>query len=110
MHSRTSDGVRAETPAASEPVTFSCWSSDGVVHVLLGNLESGWMGDSRFARRVTVVLPRARLGLTPHGTYVLRAEGDGAPIAALDDRDAELRFTLVVPPQGCVVARLEAQQ
>ena len=36
-------GVRAVAPASHEPVTMSCWSSGGVVNVLLGNLESGWM-------------------------------------------------------------------
>jgi hypothetical protein len=108
MFARTPDGVRAEPPPASEPVTFSCWSSGGKVHVLLGNLESGWMGDSRFARRATVVLPRTRLGLSPRGAYVLQPDGGGAPLVALDAEAPDLRFTVEVPPQGMLLARLEA--
>jgi hypothetical protein len=103
-----SHGVRAVAPAAHEPVTFSCWSSGGVVHVLLGNLESGWMGDSRFARHVTVVLPRARLGLDAKRGYSLRVEGSDVAEVALDPDAAELQFALEVPPQGCVLARLES--
>jgi len=105
-----SHGVRASAPASHEPLTFSCWSSGGVVHVLLGNLESGWMGDSRFGRTVTVVLPRARLGLDAEHEYHLRAEGALAPVEAIDPGAAELQFTLTVPPQGCVLARLETNQ
>ncbi|HYM67098.1 MAG TPA: hypothetical protein VEW68_07395, partial [Patescibacteria group bacterium] len=99
-------GVRVAAPAAHEPVTFSCWSSGGVVHVLLGNLESGWMGDSRFARHVTVVLPRARLGLDPKREYQLAVEGAATMQKAVDGRAAELEFRLEVPPQGCLLARL----
>ncbi|HEX7264714.1 MAG TPA: hypothetical protein VF383_11105 [Candidatus Dormibacteraeota bacterium] len=110
MQARTNDGVRIEPAAASEPVTFSCWSSGGIVHVLLGNLESGWMGDSRFSRRVTVILPRARLGLQPATAYALHPDGGGTPYSAHDGGAEELRFTIDVPPQGCVVARLETSR
>jgi hypothetical protein len=78
------------------------------VHVLLGNLESGWMGDSRFTRRVTVVLPRGRLGLDATAPYVLRPDGGGEAYIAHDAGAAELRFSVEVPPQGCLLARLEA--
>jgi hypothetical protein len=108
MQSRTTEGVRAEPPPASEPVAFSCWSSGGTVHVLLGNLESGWMGDSRFTRRVTLVLPRGRLGLDATTEYVLRPDGGGDAYVAQDAGAAELRFSVEVPPQGCLLARLEA--
>jgi hypothetical protein len=102
-----SQGVRAEPPRSSEPVTFSCWSSAGTVHVLLGNLESGWMGDSRFPRRVTVVLPRERLGLDAKAEYHLRTDGGMSAYEALDPGATELRFTLEVPAQGCLLAQLE---
>ncbi len=110
MQSGTTQGVRAEPFPAGEPVTFSCWSSGGTVHVLLGNLESGWMGDSRFVRRVTVVLPRARLELDPEAVYVLRPDDGGEPYPALDAAASDLRFSLEVPPQGCLLARLEARR
>ena len=100
----TSGGVRLEPPPAHEPVTFHCWTSGGSVHVLLGNLESGWMGDSRFPRSVTVVLPRSRVGLDQTKRYVLKPDDATRPIAAQDPASADLRFALEVPPQGCVHA------
>ena len=99
-----SGGIRLEPPPANEPVTFHCWSSAGTVHVLLGNLESGWMGDSRFSRRATVVLPRSRVGLDLVKRYVLNPDDGSQPIAAEDPASADLRFTVDVPAQGCVHA------
>jgi hypothetical protein len=96
-----SGGVRVEPVPAHEPVAFHCWSSDAVVHVLLGNLESGWMGDSRFARRVTIVLPRVRLGLDAHRSYAIQPDVGNDRIQADDPSASDLRFTIEVPPQGC---------
>jgi hypothetical protein len=100
-----SGGVHVEQVPAAEPVAFHCWSSGGAVHVLLGNLESGWMGDSRFARSVTVVLPRERLGLDRREQYLLEPEG-GPAIAAADPTASDLRYRVEVPAQGCVHAVL----
>lgn len=104
---RTTGGVRVEPVAVHEPVTIQVWRSGGLVHVLAGNLESRWLGDARFARRATVVLPRARLGLDDAARYRLEVvNGDTPPIAAADPGAPELRYPIVVPPEGCVVARL----
>lgn len=95
--------------AAHEPVTVSCWRSGGAIHLLLGNLESGWMGDARFARRVTVALPRARLGLPARSDLVavpLNVEGPAiAPDA--DSSPEVVRFSLTVGPAACLVLRVE---
>lgn len=101
-----SGGVHLEHPPASQPVAFHCWSSAGSVHVLLGNLESGWMGDSRFPRTVTVVLPRARLHLDPTRHYALEPDDGATPVSADDPIADVLRFVVEVPPQGCVHAVL----
>ncbi|HEX2681453.1 MAG TPA: hypothetical protein VHQ03_09185, partial [Candidatus Dormibacteraeota bacterium] len=92
--SAAAGGVSVEQVPAAQPIAFQCWKSGGRVHVLLGNLESGWMGDSRYARRVKVSLPRKRLGLDENKRYAL--EG-----AAADASDEVLRFAVEVPPQGC---------
>ncbi len=102
-------GLSVEPMAAHEPVTVSCWRSDGQVHLLLGNLESGWIGDSRFARHVTVRLPRARVGLEPGVAYQgVHLNGGNEPLATDDELDGSVvSFTIEVPPQGCIVLRLE---
>jgi hypothetical protein len=77
----------------------------------LGNLESGWMGDSRFPRRVTLDVPAQRVGLTPGTRYRACAVNvDTPPTEA--DADAPpgvLRFSVGVPASGCLVLRLEPE-
>lgn len=101
-------GISVAPVAAHEPVTVSCWRSGGVIHLLLGNLESGWMGDARFPRRVTLRLPRERLGLDPGTDVVCLPRNIEAPGIAPDaDSSAEeLRFTVTVPPAACLVLRV----
>ena len=55
----------------AQPVAFHLWRSAGLVHVLLGNLETGLTGDARTGRQVTLVLNRQHLGLGVGG-YSLR--------------------------------------
>jgi hypothetical protein len=102
-------GFSVEQMAAHEPVTVGCWRSGGRIHLLLGNLESGWMGDSRFARRATVHLPRERFGLAPEATYrAVRINGDAPALSADPGSPPDVvSFTIEVPPQGCVVLRIE---
>ncbi|OGN80932.1 MAG: hypothetical protein A2X23_10710 [Chloroflexi bacterium GWC2_73_18] len=105
-------GVRVEPVAPHEPVAVHCWRSDGAVHVLAGNLESRWLGDARFPRRATVVLPRGRLGIDDGDRYALWPIDGGAAEARPIEPDpggdgAELRFTVEVPAEGFLVARLE---
>ena len=101
-------GVRCDDVAVHEPVAVHCWRSGGSVHVLLGNLESGWMGDARFERRVSVVLPVARCGLVSGTAYALRPVGGGEAIhPAGSSTHGELRFELSVAPEWFAVFRLE---
>jgi hypothetical protein len=110
LAARTPRGVRVEPVAVHEPVTVQVWRSGGVIHVLAGNLESRWLGDSRFPRRATVILPLERLELEPGRPYVLRVINADAPaLRPHGDDPTELRFQIPVPPEGCVVARLEPQ-
>ncbi len=105
---RAAGGLSVDAVAVHEPVTVGCWRSAGRIHLLLGNLESGWMGDSRFVRRVRVVLPCGRFALT--GGERLRVVGLGThTLGALVVTVGEeaLELGLEVPPQGCLVVRLE---
>jgi hypothetical protein len=103
-----SGGLSVDQLTAHEPVTVSAWRSNGAVHLLFGNLESGWMGDSRFTRHVTVRLPRARFELDPGCAYRARQVNGQAP--AIEDQSGDLETVVLsvdVPPQGCIVLRLE---
>jgi len=63
--------------AFAQPVAFHMWRSDGRVHILLGNLETGLTGDARTERRVTLHLNRRHLGIGA-GEFVLREKtGEG---------------------------------
>ncbi len=96
-------GSRAEAVALHEPVCWHAWVSDGAVHVLVGNLESGWLGDSRHARRVVIHLGDSVISLLPPGPLQLEplTHEDGEAIVSVGSR-----FEIDVPPEGCRVLRL----
>ena len=100
-------GLSVAEVAAHEPVTVSCWRSGGAVYLLFGNLESGWMGDARFPRQVTVRLPRARFGLPDGDLVAVPINRDGP--AVRPDRDSTVErpgFTFTVAPAACLVVRI----
>lgn len=49
--------LSVEPHSIHQPVSVHGWVSRGVLRILLGNLESGWLGDSRYERRVTILVP-----------------------------------------------------
>lgn len=103
-------GLSVEPVVPHEPVAVSCWRSGGIIHILLGNLESGWMGDSRFSRSVRLRLPLARLGLDAsldHVAVPLNRPGP-AVRAWRDMANGSLELDLSVGPSDCLVVRLEA--
>ncbi|MGE0138977.1 MAG: hypothetical protein AB7R77_14235, partial [Ilumatobacteraceae bacterium] len=91
------------------PVAFHAWRSAGVVHVLLGNLETGEFGDSRLERQVELRLSRRELG-PPEGDLVLRRlDGTGpdeVALARIDDVMSRAAVTLA--PESAVVYRIVA--
>jgi hypothetical protein len=70
--------VRVEPPQVHRPVTVHAWRHGQGTTLLLGNLETGWVGDSRSARCASITVDGGR-------TW----------------RRVE------VPPEGCVVVELE---
>ncbi|MCC5947351.1 MAG: hypothetical protein JJT89_02755 [Nitriliruptoraceae bacterium] len=96
-------GNHADPVALHEPVTWHLWRSAGTVHVLVGNLESGWLGDARHPRRVRIVLDAEGLGLDPDTAYQLSpaTPDDGDPVPG-----AGLAFVVDVPPEGCRMLHL----
>jgi hypothetical protein len=101
-------GLAVDAVATHEPVTVSCWRSRGAVYLLLGNLESGWMGDARHPRRATVAVPRDRLGVEP-GTRVVGVPVNVEGPAVVDEAGPDepvVRLSVTVAPEGCLVLRL----
>jgi hypothetical protein len=63
--------------ARANPVAFHAWRSRGIVHLLLGNLETGELGDSRVARNVCIRLSAGELGLADGDVALRRIDGNG---------------------------------
>ncbi|HUY52942.1 MAG TPA: hypothetical protein VMV92_45810 [Streptosporangiaceae bacterium] len=105
-----SAGIRTEQVPVELPVTIQSWRSGGTVYVLAGNLESGWVGDSRSVRVATVVIPRARAGLGSGQVSVAIAAASGEDASISCDEEAGLiRLTIQVPASGCVLARVGSE-
>jgi hypothetical protein len=106
-----SAGVRTADVPVALPVTIQAWRSEAAVYVLAGNLESGWVGDSRSTRTATVEIPRHRAGMGPGAmaAAIAAASGEGASVSC--EQDARLiRLTIHVPASGCVLARVSGEE
>jgi hypothetical protein len=107
---KESQGIRIHEVPVDSPVTVQAWRSDGVVHVLVGNLESGWVGDSRTSRVATITLPTARLGLGEGTLRVSAADmvvGGGA--VQWHEENGGLVLQVQIPASGCTLVRVEAE-
>lgn len=107
LMARRSRGIRVSELPLEQPVTVQAWRSRGLIHVLAGNLETGWIGDSRAQRTVTVTFPAARLGFDP-ADAVVGLHPTTTPtgtVAAHPERD-ELVLVLGVAPSGLTIATI----
>jgi hypothetical protein len=97
------DGPQLEPVAIHEPLTFLAWTSGGRLHLLLGNLESGYTGDARHPRTATIrALPPGQQFTDADDASSLTAGADG-------------RLQLIVPAEGrrlllSAIARLRDAQ
>jgi hypothetical protein len=89
----------------ARPVAIHLWRSGGKIHVLVGNLETNFLGDGRIEREVTLVLRRQHLELGT-GNYRLRNLDDEQWIAPAKADANELYFTLHLEPEGSNVYEL----
>ena len=81
-----------------QTITMQAWISAGVLHVLLCNVESGWLGDSRNPRAVTIFVP---VSFTAElGKPVLRSR-EGVAVAV-----ANGEATVTVPAEGMLKLEL----
>lgn len=103
MH--TEGRVSADGLAPELPATVHLWRSGGVLHVLVGNLETGVAGDARTPRRVRLSLPRGLAGGKGSG-WVLREVERGEVLKAREGR-AHLDFEIPIAPEGSGVYVLD---
>lgn len=94
-----STGLRVPPPASHSPVTVGSWRSAGSLHLLFGNLETGWIGDSRWPRSIEVELPAVELarGLDSISSIHTSSPID-QPVLRIDSDRAFL--TVQVPASG----------
>lgn len=94
---------RVERVPFAQPVAFHLWRSEGAVHILLGNLETGLTGDARTGRHVTLILYREQLELGA-GEYELRGTHTGGEIITPESTSpTQLRFNIRLAPEGSAV-------
>ncbi|MCC5947352.1 MAG: hypothetical protein JJT89_02760 [Nitriliruptoraceae bacterium] len=89
------------------PACVHAWRSGGVLHLLFGNVESGWIGDSRHPRAVVVHVPDALIVDRTDPVLVTVPDGEVLDPTPATPGQAHHTFEVRVPPEGCVVARLE---
>jgi hypothetical protein len=107
-HARTASAawICEEVPLES-PVTVHIWRSAGSVKVLVGNLETGIIGDSRLPRKVTISLNMERLGISGYPDFVLESLQNANILAPEPSSEIHtLRFVIEVGPQGFDLFRL----
>lgn len=100
-------GIEVAPVDVAAPVTVQAWRSGGVVHLLVGNLENGWIGDARTPRAVTVTVPRQRIGATGDGWAPVVI--DGAAEARVESGDDALTCHIRVGPRGFAVVQLRQE-
>lgn len=88
------------------PVAVHLWRSAGVVHVLVGNLETGVTGDARLPREVEITLMRAHLALEAAATYRLRDIDDDAVLSPLREDERGIIFRIPVKAEGSRILQL----
>jgi hypothetical protein len=80
-----------------ETVVMQVWNHTEITLILLGNVESGVIGDSRWARRVNVNIPNCAFRSCE--ARVIRGSGS-ITAGSLDASNANMQLTIEVPPEG----------
>ena len=85
--------------ATHEPTSLMVWLDPDELLILLGNVESGWMGDSRFPRIARITLPPALSQFS-----VLSDASHPATLAIKPDGCVEIETS--VPPENMALVRV----
>jgi hypothetical protein len=93
------------------PVALHIWRSAGVVHVLLGNLETGELGDSRLPRELRLRLGGDELALPDRPLALRLIDGSGpARLPAEQVGQGVLEVTLTLAPESAAVYVVERSE
>jgi hypothetical protein len=99
LESRAShDWLTCVPPEIHATVSVHGWVSQGKLRILLGNVESGWLGDSRHPREVTLVIPTEFTKDMQSPALQSRA---GGTLGVIDSR-----VVVTVGPESAVVLTL----
>jgi len=90
-----------------EPVAVSMWKSAGKIRILVGNLETGILGDARTPRRVTIMINREHLELGS-GKYLLEDMDSKEKLEPTSDDTQSLTFEFEVQPEDSRVLTIVA--
>ena len=89
--------INLERCKPHETIVVQAWKHTSHTYILLGNVESGVIGDSMWGRRVTVNVPNH--GLDNAEVKIIRGSGSLAS-ASLDRSTGDMQLTVEVPPEG----------
>jgi len=81
------------------PVTMNYWKSNKKIWLLLGNIESGPIGDSRTEREVIIYLNRNELGLKDKN-YLLKDHFSNSTINVFGEENNFLIYHIKIKPEG----------
>jgi hypothetical protein len=91
--------------AMEQPIAVHYWKSAGTVYLLVGNLETGFVGDARLERSVSILINRSHLGLSLND-YVLHNINTGDSLAASSASNIELTFKITISSNSSSICKL----
>jgi hypothetical protein len=102
---RRTQSVHVEDLPAHLPVAFHLWRSRGSIYLLVGNLETGIVGDSRLPRALTFTLNKSKLDMGA-GPCTLEDRADGTRLKPQTENALEVTFSIEVAPQESLVLQV----
>ena len=110
LHDAARDANQSYIESLERPQTiaFHLWRSGGIVHVLLGNLETGEFGDSRTSRSISLYLSQEQLKLTEDAYHLQQIDMGEHSIKPAGSSEHWILFEITIPPEQCAVYQVIA--
>jgi len=104
---RNENSTQIKDIPIEQPLTFHYWRSNGSIYFLIGNLESGFMGDSRIHRKCVLIVKKKQLELLNINQVKLVSQNTGEVFLPIRQNSSEFRFEITVHPESCLILKLE---